>query len=335
MSTKYLWVLAVGSLAATALTCRAAPPQRAQEANDTWQAAISLSPHTSPDDPAVATVDGVPISASCIREQTWTSDANVALNRCIDICLLARAGADWLSQAQPGELRAQTAKLELAADFRAALASEFKRREFAEKITTADDLPPDLVKMQLAGLSRKFNQDATKQLEQPEFRKFRYLRIRVSRGVADALENAKAKAAIEALYKNFSGRRDILGIELQKAVDAANPEWGIPKSSFEVSAGDFSPRQSLQQAFATALFELPEPGMAAAPVRTQWGWDIVYLEAVMPATVHDRDKVVSSFFYPLRQSYYDQWVSNLASSLQIPIEIYEDALERIEAAEGP
>lgn len=291
--------------------------------------ALALVQTPSEANPAVATVNGAPVLASCVREQTWATTPQAALDACIETELLAQQAAAWLA----GNIDRPTPRViasiaEAQAAFRGALADQMERL-YSKTVTSASDLPPGTIEFEFDALSRKYDQDGAQGFTRPEFRAYRYLRINVAKGAAAAVEDLKAKAAIDEIYKRFAGRRDILGTELQQAVDEANPAWGIDPKAYSVRAGGLSAKNSLEKAFANALFGLPAPGSLSPPVRTPWGWDLVYLDNILPSQHFPRAQIIQEMFPRLRQAYFAKWVTKLAADRGLAVAIHEDVLGRI------
>jgi peptidyl-prolyl cis-trans isomerase D len=107
---------------------------------------------------------------------------------------------------------------------------------------------------------------------QPEQRRVRHILLTVS----DPKDDAAVKARAEAILKRAQAGEDFAKLAKENSQDPGSAAQG----------GDlgFSERKAFVPAFADAAFGMKE-GEITGPVKTQFGYHILKLEAIQPATV--------------------------------------------------
>jgi hypothetical protein len=183
---------------------------------------------------------------------------------------------------------------ELAEARRAALAGRLVELDFEARYRAPEDLR--------ALLDRAVDQ-LKDQLDQPELRASAFARVEVPAG-APPEADAAARALAEQIAGALAGEAGLFPIHLREAAD-------------RLAAG------------AGALFSLPEVGRIAAPARTAWGWDVILLTRLVPATVHTRDEVAAKLFPEVRRQHFYRWVNALAAARGVRVELDPERVARL------
>ncbi len=275
-------------------------------------------------DEVVATVDGRPIYASCVATQARPGvDARAALDECIAFDLLAAAAAAARVDADP----------EVQHDLRRTLGSALVAREFEAKIRGPADLPPEMLARSVAAARTK--------LVWPEFREALYVRAVVAPG--SGLTDAQAQALATAVYQALPATHGLQAAELfdtatrvgaaqvptVRVGDAAargTPPWGLELERRPYRTPDDG---RTELAFRRAMFALPGIGDVSPPTRTSYGWDLVLLTDLAPASSVPDDEIAAKVFPELRQTLFNRWLVDLVRD-RYPVTVDLTPLEQIE-----
>ncbi len=214
----------------------------------------------------VARVDGVPIYGDCVERQAEAHhlDKRAALEECIDFQLLAGEADRKGYRSNPAVLDAR--KTEMA---RALI-----DQAFLPHFARPDDVPE-------ADLRSAYQQLKARDYVRPEHRATQYARIEMSDKVPAWQPRVwAAMVAAWRIYWHFAGQHDLTERAfLREAAEVAAP-WEI---SHERSPFKFPRHGQIQEVYAQATWEIPEPGMVHAPIHTHWGFDVILLVNVLPA----------------------------------------------------
>ena len=190
------------------------------------------------------------------------------------------------------------------------------------KANAAEFTPPEAVKLGYAELAladvaqqvvvtdealrERYESDKDSYTE-PERRRARHILITVDAETDDA----KARALAEDLSKRLAAGEDFAALAKQFSKDSASAQEG----------GDlgFAARDAYVQPFADALFALQE-GQTSAPVKTQFGYHIIRLEAVRAGASRSFEEVRPELTVQLRNDLAADAFGNRQEELQSRIE---------------
>lgn len=253
------------------------------------------------DDVIVARVDGRPVWGSCVAAQAKGQPGKTkqaALDECIAFELLAQAA----------EARGLATDPEVVDKTRTALVGELVAHAFEDGITDPKQMGATWDR--LAARMRPL-------LSHEEVRGSTYVRA-----VVDAKASPADEAAAHALATQIAA--------------AANAEPGLTAPDFvalaeKVAAGrkldhaDVSPNLKawFVGSYGDTLFALPELGATSGAVRTKWGWDVILLTSILPATHPSEADLVKQMMPEVKHAYFAQWVEGIRRSLGIHVQTFE------------
>jgi hypothetical protein len=279
--------------------------------------AIAMPP-ASADDAPVARVNGRTVWASCVAAQAQAIAAGsdrerraAALDQCIAFELLAQAA----------EARGLAAAPEVVQAARSAEVNRLVETEFEQRYRRPADLAPQLD----AALNA-----SPWLLRTPELRDSTFARFVVPKGAPEAVE-ARAHALADRLAAELADQTGLFGVHLSDAARRIAQTIGAELETLDYRP---APRDQLVDAYAAALFALPEIGRASPAFRTPWGWDVVVWTGGSPARERSRDEVAAELFPELRRRQFQRWVSQLARQRGIAIQVEQAELARLDAEGG-
>src|SRR5262249_36607361 len=134
------------------------------------------------------------------------------------------------------------------------------------------------------------------------------------------------------LAGELAGQTGLFGVHLSEAARRI-----AAGSEVKLDTGDVKPthQDDLVAPYARALYEIPEVGRIAGPVRTQWGWDVVLWTGGVEAKEHSREELVSEMFPEIRRQQFQLWVTQLARRDKIHIEIHRDTADKLDERSAP
>jgi peptidyl-prolyl cis-trans isomerase C len=261
----------------------------------------------------VATVDGAPVYEDCVATQAAAHalDRRAALEECIAFELLAQEAGRRGLAAHPEVGRAQK--------------HESVRRLIDEQFLARYRDPSSVDRSELEAVRREL----LARYVHPEFRETTYVRAPApeKEHPPGSPADAEARELMEQVHAALAGRRNWTKDDLLQAMaDVAGDR--------QIQVSDLRPifrQDQIVEPYLAATFAIPEPGMVSPPFRTEWGWDIVLLRKIYPAVDKSVDEARDELFEILRRRLYQQWVASLRG--QASIEIHEDALARLQAAD--
>lgn len=287
----------------------------------------------------VARVDGVPIYADCVATQaagsTLDDDAarQAALDDCVAFELLAQEARRRGLADGPEVAEAQTREA----------VRVLVEREFLPTLDAADDIPLSEMQRMWPRLERFYNH--------PELRAVYYCRAPVSKKLPrGGPDDQAAEAFAHELYRALTARPLATGRDVYLACAAVG---GERKLEISKKPTRFRLKGNIDKTFATAAFSLAEVGQVSEPIRTPWGWDVLYLSEVTPPVELGFAEAVplirETLFYDVdfdgyRQSRFLAWAGPLGKGLRIaafpervppPTEAEEQALGAAAAPPGP
>lgn len=319
LGPPFATVLAAGVAAALAAGACGSSGSGAGPAPARAVPVVPATPPLSADDAPVASVNGRTVWASCITAQARAiaaaSDRGrraAALDQCIAFELLAQAA----------EARGLAAAPEVAEAARRAAVNRLVETGFERHYTSPADLAPQIEAVLKANAWR---------LHVPELRASTFARFVVP-DHAPAEVEARAHALADRLAAELAGQTGLFGSHL---ADAARRIAG--GSGITLDSSEFRPatRDELVDAYAAALYAIPEVGRTSPAFRTPWGWDVVLWTGGSPARERSRDEVVAEMFPELRRRQFQRWVTQLARELGVHIEVDAAAVARLDSEGGP
>jgi hypothetical protein len=256
-----------------------------------------LAPAAANGDEVVATVEGTPIYASEVATQmaAESQDARQALEALVARELLATEARrrGFLEDPDTAEARRRVRTRRLVED------------GFARQFDGPEDIPAEAV-------TRAWNHPRVRTYyDHPRTHVVRYCRLPVGGGVTE--EQAKARA--EDVWKKVSAARPADGEAFSREVAAA---YGNPLPTHRQTVIEDS---GLDASFVEAAFSVSEVGEVAKPKRTPWGWDILYLEHVVPerhtSFAEAEPEIRRERFEVERAAAFTRWADALAAKAKI------------------
>jgi hypothetical protein len=276
------------------------PPPAAATRGERWAGSLSPPPATGAE--IVAEVNGDRIYRADVETQMQATGQgrDQALGELIDALLFSQealrrglADDDQVREARERE----SVRLLLERDFEAGFARP-------------EDIPADEV-------DKVFHlPEVHDHYEHPELHVCAYLRAPVARNASDAeveLARQHAEAAYALLTAHPPANRD----ELWDFVPA-HPELALRTERGTIATTATGPAH---KTFAVPAMALTHPGELSHPVRTLWGWDLIYLDSIVPA-LHtppaERDADIRKHWFPeSRKRAFERWVGALMAPHQV------------------
>jgi hypothetical protein len=301
---------------------RSSPPASAP-APAPATAVVIATPPLTPQDVAVATVNGRAVWGSCVTTQAsrGLAPANAdarslerrraeALEDCIAFELLAQAA----------ETRGLAATNEVRDAERTAAVDRLIEAEFERRYRTPADLGPAVDAVMKRNEWR---------MHVPEMRSSTFARFLVPDGAPAGLDT-RARALAEQLGSELAGDRGLYGVHLIEAARRIAAGGDVKLETAEVRP---MRRDDLVVPYGDALYQIPEVGQIGSIARTQWGWDVVLWTGGIEARERSRDEVVAELFPELRRRQFQVWATQLGKQLGVRIELASDAEARLDTPE--
>ncbi len=228
-----------------------------------WQGSFSPVPAQGAE--VIAEVNGEKIYAADVARQAAARglDARAALAELIDAELLAQE-ARRRGLADDPEV-AETRKRERV---RRLLATAFE-----PTFDGPEDIPQELV-------DKVWDQLIVHSLYNHErYHRTAFLRIPLERSKATPETEAAARSAAEAVYSAAAAAHPATVEDFFALGKKVAAEHGQAASEGRFDTTRY--RSSVEE-FAAAAFSIDEHGEVAKPARTDWGWDVIYLDSVLP-----------------------------------------------------
>ena len=293
------------SLVVALVACGGSPEPTAPAR--TAAVASAIATPAGADDVLVAQVNGRPVWGSCVAAQVrrGARTREAALDECIAFELLA----------QEADARGYATLPEIVDETRTALVDRLVETGFEDRYRT----PADLRDVLAAHVER--NQE---RLQRPEVRASAFVRIEVPKDAPPGSEDLqRVKTLADKLAAKLAGERGLTPHHLDAA---AQEVFGTQPFKFE-KVRHF-PRDGLVPTYADALFAIPEPGRVAPnAVRTEWGWDVILLDDILPAKTYTREEAARESFPEVRRAYFQTWVNQIVRSLGVKITVDPKLLE--------
>jgi hypothetical protein len=278
--------------------------------------AVAVTPPLTGDDTEVARVNGRPVWSSCVAVQAGAIAAagrppeqvrREALDQCVAFELLA----------QTAEARGLAAAREVTEATRTAAVNRLVETDFERRYQTPGDLK------QAVDIVMKRNEWRMHILE---LRASTFARFDVPAGAPPEVDT-RAHALADRLAGELAGQTGLFGVHLSEAARRIAAGGDIKLETTDVRP---THHDDLVEAYAKALYSIPEVGRIAAPVRTQWGWDVVLWTGGVEARERTRDEVVADLFPELRRQQFQLWVTQLGKQLGVHVEIDQQNAARLD-----
>ena len=275
---------------------------------------VIATPQLAPDDVVVARVNGRAVWGSCVTAQAAAIAGDeaarraAALDQCVAFELLAQAA----------EARGLAAAPEVAAAERDAAVNRLVETEFEQRYRTPADLK-QAVDLVMANNAWRMH---ILELRASAFARF------VVPDKAPPEVDARAHALADQLAGELAGQAGLYSVHLTEAAHRI-----AQGSAITIDASDVKPthRDDLVDAYAAALYAIPEVGRTSPAVRTKWGWDVVLWTGGITAKERTRDEVVADLFPEIRRRQFQLWVTQLGKRLGLHIEVDPSAISQLDS----
>jgi HPt (histidine-containing phosphotransfer) domain-containing protein len=307
-------VVAVSLAAAVAACGGAAAPPPPSVATP----GIGATPPRSPDDLAVATVNGHPVWASCVAAQAAAiatpelDRRRAALDRCIAFELLAQAA----------DARGLAGAAEVVEVRRTAAVNRLVETEFEQRYRTPADLP------QALELVVKRNEW---RMHIVQLRASTFARFAVTNDAPPAID-AAAHALADQLAAELAGETGLFPSHLTDAARRIAATGAIKLETADVKP---THQDDLVTPYATALYAIPAVGQVSPAIRTQWGWDVVLWTGGVEPRERTRDDLAAEAFPEVRRRQFQLWVTQLVKRLGVHITIDQAAVAALDRSDAP
>jgi hypothetical protein len=280
-----------------------APPQRA------LPTISAIAPRADADDLEVAKVNGRPVWGSCVTAQVTRGarTREAALDECIQFELMAQAAEQRGLAADPGVIEAT----------RRELVNRAVEVEFEAKTASPADLGERMTKWLTENAWR---------MHRPDLRASSYARVNVAKDAPPEVE-AKAKALAERIAAALANQTGLFPSDVKETAQRIGKDSGM---TLDIAEAKPMPRENMDKPYADALYALPEVGRTSAPVRTNWGWDVILWNGGLPPKESTRDEIAAEAFPELRRAAFQAWVNEVIKQLGIKIEINAPLVARLE-----
>ena len=260
----------------------------------------SLEAQPRPGDEVVAEVDGRPIWAADVAAQMRATgqDARAALDALIDQELLA----------EEARRRGYLADAEVVEAGRRARVRRLLDAVFAPSFDGPEDIPLEAVERVWRHPMVQLHYD------HPLTHNVRYVRLEVAAG-APAADDARARALAEKVYTAALAEKPATADDF---VRLAQRVTGLPVPG---RTQNVWPNSGLVPEFVAAAFSVKAPGDVSRPTRTKWGWDVLYLDSVIPERhtpfAEAAPEIRRQRFEPERAAAFLRWSDTLVRRARI------------------
>lgn len=215
-----------------------------------------------PEDVVVASVDGVPITGARVAAHGRATGlaARQSLDDLVNFELLAQAAARRGLAASPAVVEARTRELA-----RRLLRAEFEARTRPEDIPAAD-------------VRREYERNR-RHFEHPEIRNVMTVLFPARKGAASPADDARARATAQELAERWRAERPADA----KAARAIVETYYGYLEGVRVDRFNTGPGAPHERDWLKTVMTLKVPGSFAGPLRTWFGWQVVFLVELHPA----------------------------------------------------
>ena len=250
-------------------------------------------------DLVVATVNGRPVHASCVKAQH-------SLDQCIAFELMAQAA----------EARGLATDPEVVAETRRALVSQVVAKEYEDAYTKPSDFGSTWDR--LVELNRAL-------FDHDDMRASAYVRVEVPKNAPAEIDTAAHQLA-DDIAKACAPERGMMPEHLF-AIGHRVAE-GRKLTEAPVPPHRITP---VDPGYGQALFAIPEIGRCSPATRTRWGYDVILYAGLDPATHPSQEQLAERILPDIKRSYFNQWVDKVAKDLGVRVELFKDNLAKLEA----
>jgi peptidyl-prolyl cis-trans isomerase C len=289
------------------------PAPAAAPTEEKWSGAWSPPPRAGAE--VVATVDGAEIYAGDVAKQMAATGATAraALDELISAALLA-AEARRRGLADDPEV-VETRKRERV---RALL-----RRDFETSFDSPDDVPQAEVESIYAmpNIRALYDHDRVHTVA--------YVRFPVKKN-APPTEDATAHAAAQSFYDQLAKEKPQTQEAFFELAAKLPREPAVERQTNQVYKT--MPRGPAVPEFARAAHSVTKVGEVARPVRTEWGWDVLWLAEILPEEHVPREQAFADIrkrrFEASRRIAFQKWVERVAAPYRV--ERHDALLDKVQ-----
>jgi peptidyl-prolyl cis-trans isomerase C len=225
----------------------------------------SLSPVPQEGSEVVAEVNQAKIYVADVERQAQARhiSAREALAELVEFELLA----------QEAQRRGHADSPEAIASNKAERARRLIETVFARSFDGPEDVP-------YADVERTWNRIEVRSMwDHEEYHNVSFVRANAGDKATPA-EDEKARQIATEMYEATRAARPSTKEEFRRLAVEIGQDRGV-----ELAYDDFSTTRHGRavEAFAAAAFTLTQHGEISAPTRTRWGWDVLYLDSILPA----------------------------------------------------
>ena len=269
-----------------------------------------------PEDVVVASVDGVPVSVARVAAHGRATglEPRAALDDLVKFELLAQEAARRGLAASPDVAEARTRELA-----RRLLQLEFEAHARPEDIPEAD-------------LRREYERNR-RHFEHPEIRTVMTVLFQAKKGAATPAEDAKARATAQELLERWRTERPA---DAKAARGIVETYYGHMEG---VRIDEFNTYQGarVERDWLNAVLTLKTAGSYTGPLRTFYGWQLVYLVELHPARSTPEAEALQSIrkeLHPLWQrAAFARYLDEVGGRHQV--ETHPERLQPAASAEIP
>jgi hypothetical protein len=187
--------------------------------------------------------------------------------------------------------------------------------------------------------NRAFEQSVLLRFQRDEYRASAYVRVVVPPG-ASAADDAAARAIAERIAAACAGERGLLGSHLVAIATRDAGDRRVVPADKELHPGTIEwqqlvpfrngGRNGLEDAYADALFAIPEIGRTSPAVRTTRGWDVIAWTGVEPALAPQPDELAAQLLPEVQRAFFARWVATIARQLGVHVELFDANVELLD-----
>lgn len=262
-------------------------------------------------DVIVARVDGQPVWGSCVKAQAEREHVTraVALRECVDFELLAQAAARRGLATDPDVVDAT----------RTALVNQLVAKDYEDAFTRPEDFGEfwnrAMIQSKLAYRFRHV-----------EYRASTYVRVPVK--AKPPADDPAAHALADKIAAALANERGLMPPDF---IALAQQVAGSTKLAHEDVP--LYKRGGLVDAYADALWAIPEIGRTSPAVRTPWGYDVILWTDDQPAASPSPDELARDALPAIKQAYFGTWATRIGHQLGVHVTVDPKADQRLESVQ--
>ena len=171
--------------------------------------------------------------------------------------------------------------------------------------------------------AKEFYEKNKEKFKQPESVTASHILFKVEKG-SSAEKDAAAKKKAEAVIKELKSLKgDALKVKFTELAKTKSEGPSAPKGG---KLGTFTKAQMVPE-FSTAAWTLKDGSVTLAPVKTQFGYHVIYLEKKNPAIALPYDAVKGRIIASLKQKQFSVKIAEMAKELKSKAKIIDASQE--------